>query len=114
MHCGSVACRSTLLYCTAASHSDRATAHNDGSDHTACAACSSRPFAFLLPRYNITTFPTLLWFSRYDKRGQPFSGGSASLPDLLSFINDKAGTHRSLLAQPKEKAAGARQRRDTR
>jgi len=45
-------------------------------------------------KYGVTGFPTLKFFSKHNKDGETYSQGR-DLNSLVSFINEKAGTHRT-------------------
>jgi len=44
-------------------------------------------------RYEVSGFPTLIYFPKNDKSGDRYSGGR-ELPDLVAHVNSKAGTQR--------------------
>jgi len=47
----------------------------------------------LASKFGVSGFPTLIYFSKTDKVGERYNGGR-ELPDLVTFINTKAGTTR--------------------
>lgn len=47
----------------------------------------------LAAKYGVTGFPTLKFFPKGDKSGQDYNGGR-NLGDLVTFVNEKAGTQR--------------------
>jgi len=49
-------------------------------------------------RYEVSGFPTLKFFPKSNKKGEPYNGGREE-SDLLGFLNEKAGTHRQLDGQ---------------
>jgi protein disulfide-isomerase-like protein len=48
----------------------------------------------LATKYGVSGFPTLKWFSAEDKEPIPYESGR-DLGSFISFINEKAGTHRT-------------------
>jgi len=44
-------------------------------------------------KHGVSGFPTLIYFSKSDKTGERYNG-ARELPDLISHINEKAGTQR--------------------
>jgi len=47
----------------------------------------------LATKYGVSGFPTLFFFSKTDKVGDRYAGGR-ELPELVTFVNQKAGTNR--------------------
>lgn len=45
-------------------------------------------------RYGVSGFPTLMWFSADDKEPVRYESGR-DLASFVSYINEKAGTHRT-------------------
>lgn len=43
----------------------------------------------------VTSYPTIKYFPAGSKEAEPYSGGRSEA-DFVSFLNDKAGTHRSV------------------
>lgn len=49
----------------------------------------------LAMKYEISSFPTLVYFSKEDKKGEPYTGGRNE-KDFVEFLNEKCGTHRAV------------------
>jgi len=49
----------------------------------------------LAMKYEIGSFPTLVFFSKEDKKGEPYTGPREE-KDFVEFLNEKCGTHRAI------------------
>lgn len=49
----------------------------------------------LLEKYDIKSYPTLLWFEEGSTEPVKFEGGDRSVEGLVAFINDKTGLNRN-------------------
>lgn len=49
----------------------------------------------LAMKYEISSFPTLVFFSKENKKGEPYTGARDE-KDFVEFLNEKCGTHRAV------------------
>jgi len=45
-------------------------------------------------KYGVSGFPTIIYFPKDNKKGDKYEGGR-ELPDLVKFLNEKTGSHRT-------------------
>lgn len=49
----------------------------------------------LAQKYQIQSFPTLMWFPKGNKFGEDYDGGRTEA-DFVAFLNEKCGTNRAV------------------
>ena len=57
--------------------------------------CEGETSKDLASRYGVSSYPTIKFFPKGDTEGEAYSGGRSE-EDLVTFLNEKAGTHRSV------------------
>lgn len=56
--------------------------------------CEAEPSKDLAARYGVKSYPTIKFFPKGTTDGEAYSGGRSEV-DLVTFLNEKAGTHRT-------------------
>lgn len=56
--------------------------------------CEAEPAKSIAERYGVKSYPTIKFFPKGTQEGEAYSGGRSEM-DLVTFMNEKAGTHRA-------------------
>jgi len=74
---------------------EKAAASFEGDASVVIAKCDADAHKELAQRFGVSGYPTLKFFPKHNKNGEDYSGGREA-DDFVKFMNERAGTQRSL------------------